>query len=493
MIVLKNLILRSYQRAIFESAAKANTLVVLPTGLGKTAIAIALVAARLTELGGKALVLAPTKPLAAQHLKSFRAHLELEPDAISLLTGAIPLSKRAELWFSSKVIIATPQTVVSELRAGRSRLRDVVVLVIDECHHSRQRYANTVIARRYLAEAASPRILALTASPGGESARIAEIKENLGIEAIEIRSHSDPDVAAYVQPRETIYINVELGKELCALRDGFRRLYLESVRELRKFGLTKPSSGVTKREILELQSRLVAMRTPASYYGLSIASRALKLSHAIELLETQSVTALKAYLERLAQDNSRAAAGLLSNPSFRALSNAVSSLSGSLHPKQAALSKLVLEQLSAKPGRKALVFVNFRQTVDELVELLSTLPGISPAKLIGQREGMSQRQQLAVLEAFATGQYNVLVATSIGEEGLDIVDVPIAIFYDSVPSEIRAIQRSGRVGRLRPGRIYFLLTRNSRDQAYHWAARRKESKMKSTLRSMGQALRGKRW
>ena len=62
---------RTYQFSIAMRALDGNTLVVIPTGLGKTAIALIVAASRLYSTGGKVLMLAPTKPLVEQHLRYF--------------------------------------------------------------------------------------------------------------------------------------------------------------------------------------------------------------------------------------------------------------------------------------------------------------------------------------------------------------------------------------------------------------------------------------
>ena len=103
---------------------------------------------------------------------------------------------------------------------------------------------------------------------------------------------------------------------------------------------------------------------------------------------------------------------------------------------------------------------------------------------MGQKEGLTQKEQIKRIEDFSSGVYNILVGTSISEEGLHISNADHAIFYEPTPSEIRDIQRRGRVGRLTNGKVTVLITKNTRDQAYYWVAKRKEQKMKKTLYKM---------
>ena len=109
---------------------------------------------------------------------------------------------------------------------------------------------------------------------------------------------------------------------------------------------------------------------------------------------------------------------------------------------------------------------------------------VRAAKLVGQKEGLSQKEQMQIIQDFEDKKYNCLVATSIGEEGLSLEAADLAIFYEPVASEIRTIQRKGRVGRTKEGKIIALITKNTRDEAYYWVAKRKENVMKETLSKM---------
>ena len=78
----------------------------------------------------------------------------------------------------------------------------------------------------------------------------------------------------------------------------------------------------------------------------------------------------------------------------------------------------------------------------------------------------------------------MLVASSIGEEGLDIPAVDSVVFYEPIPSEIRSIQRRGRAGRFKEGEIIILVTRGTRDEYYHWSSFNREKRMKHIITSM---------
>jgi len=152
------------------------------------------------------------------------------------------------------------------------------------------------------------------------------------------------------------------------------------------------------------------------------------------------------------------------------------------HPKINKLKEIIANELNLDPNIKIIVFANFRNTVHEIVNELKAVVNVRPGFLLGQKEGITQKHQIETIKKFEDNTFNVLIATSIAEEGIDIKGgAKLAIFYDSVPSEIRNIQRKGRVGRLDTGKIIFLMTKDSRDIAYFWTSKRKEKKMKNII------------
>ena len=131
---------------------------------------------------------------------------------------------------------------------------------------------------------------------------------------------------------------------------------------------------------------------------------------------------------------------------------------------------------------KFIIFSEIRHTASLIVEKLDKVNGAKPVRFVGQgsREGdkgMTQKQQKAILDQFRNGDYNILVATSVGEEGLDIPSTDAVIFYEPVSSAIRLIQRRGRTGRNRPGEVFIFVTLGSRDEAALWSSRGKEQQM----------------
>ncbi|MBM3303467.1 MAG: DEAD/DEAH box helicase [Candidatus Aenigmarchaeota archaeon] len=486
---------RLYQANILHEALHKNMLVVLPTGMGKTPIAILLAAQRLEKFpGSRALVLAPTRPLVNQHYKSFLRFMNIDPDRFCVVTGFVKPDEREQLYREKQLVFATPQTAQNDIENNRLNLADFSLLVTDEAHHSVGGYSYPFVAKFYLEHARHPRLLGLTASPGGTREKIREICANLGIEAVEIRTEHDADVAPYVQDKEVDWEYVELPESFLKIKSLIEGLLGRRVESLRKLRLVR-FAKVSKKELLRVQGELMKRLRKGdrrAFMGLSSVTQAIKLDHALGLLESQGLPALESYWAKLRKAENRNDKALSGNPDIRAAMLLTNELleQGSTHPKMAKLCSIVHQELARNKDSKIIVFASFRDTVKEVVSALSRVSGARPVMLVGQRttsrsgcqsEGLTQKEQLQRIEEFNEGGYNIIVGTSISEEGLDIKSMDMAIFYEPVPSEIRTIQRRGRVGRHKLGRIIVLITRGTRDEAYFWAARAKEKEMHKTL------------
>ncbi len=476
---------RLYQETILESAVKHNLLCVLPTGLGKTAIAVILSAYRFDAYpNSKIMILAPTKPLTEQHFKTFKEVMNLPESDFVLITGQIKPEKRMDLYQKAKLIFATPQTVKNDLENKRLSLEDVSLLVFDEAHHAVGDYAYPYIAKKYMEEAKHIRILGLTASPGGTKEKIKEIMKNLGIEKAEIRTENDYDVRPWVKEKRIEWVSVELPSSFDTIRSYLKKSLEERIESLRKIGFSKPSRLVTRRDLLELQKTLQGKAHGRSkYWGIVVASQAIKIEYALTLLETQGITSLHRYLKKLSSDGSKSSKSLMNDDTIKHVMSITSKLraKGYTHPKMSKLCEIISNQLCKTPNSKIIIFANYRDMVKQIVNVLSNIENARPIEFMGQREGITQKEQKRRIQDFKDGKYNILVTTSVGEEGIDIPEMELAIFYEPVPSEIRLIQRRGRVGRTKVGRIIILLTKRTRDEAYYWTAHKKEKVMKKTL------------
>ncbi|MFH0860992.1 MAG: DEAD/DEAH box helicase [Candidatus Altiarchaeota archaeon] len=479
---------REYQERIFSNALEKNTLVVLPTGLGKTIVALLVAVARVSEFPqDKVLFLAPTKPLAVQHKRTFDENL-VEADT-ALLTGTVPIAQRKKLYWAAQFVFATPQTIENDFLRGLS-LKDYSLIIFDEAHRASGDYSYVRIARKYMSERSKSLILALTASPSSQKEKIDEICANLFIEQIEAKTETDVDVRPYVQETRVEWVGVVLPEEFKRLKEILESILRDDVRMLKVLGYLESAElkKINKRILLKIQSEIRGEITDGadSYGAASVVASALKVNHALELLETQGVSALHHYLERLSKQKSKAVGKLLSDPRFTKVRLHVQSLedSGVEHPK---LGKL-LEIVQNYKGKRVLVFTQYRDSVEKIVKTLAD-SGLSVHEFVGQaardyKRGMTQKKQVEILENFRDGLYDVLVATSVAEEGLDIPKVDLVVFYEPIPSEIRSIQRRGRTGRSEAGEVKVLISKGTRDEGYLWAAYHKEKKMSNLVKGL---------
>ncbi|HUU79178.1 MAG TPA: DEAD/DEAH box helicase [candidate division Zixibacteria bacterium] len=494
---------RLYQQTIFASSLKSNTLVVLPTGLGKTIILALLTARRMEQYPQSfILILAPTKPLVEQHLKTFRNVINVIEDEIVMLSGDILPEKRRKLWKQGQIIIATPQVVENDLLAGRLNLQNCSLLGVDEAHRAVGDYAYVYVAKQYLKTSSRPLIFAITASPGSDQSKIQHVCDNLSIKNIETRMESSHDVKQYVQKTDVEWVHVELPKKFQRIKILLDKSLSFKLKELKRLGWIESSSvNINRRDLLKLPPLITKQfdqtENPTELYtALGLVGSSIRLTHALELLETQGITSLIKYFEKMHKEGksskgTRTLLSLLSEDALVISFDIAKQLQneGIEHPKIPELEKYVGDSIENSPDSKILVFTQYRNSAKLLADILNKISNIRASRFVGQTsksgdKGFSQKEQLKIMQQFRDGELNCLVATSVGEEGLDVSECDLVVFYDCVPSAIRNIQRRGRTGRKREGRVIVLITKGTRDEGYFWASRHKERQMKQNLREL---------
>ena len=483
---------RRYQLELADAAADDHTLVCLPTGLGKTTVSLLVTAERLHEVGGKALFLAPTKPLVQQHADFYREALTIPDDEIVVFTGDVKPDDRAAVWNDARIVIATPQVVENDLVGNRISLRDVTHLTFDECHRATGDYAYVYIAERYHADAEHPLVTGMSASPGGDTEAIETVCENLGLRNVEVMTEEDADVDEYTHDTDVRWEQVTLPDEVLAIRDALNEVITDRLATLKQLGVTdKTSPDLSQRDLNEMRGKLKQMMDndqSDGYKGMSTHAEVMKLRRATELVETQSVESVRRYFERQREaarssGASKASQRMVADPKVREAMRQAESFDG-LHPKFSKARILLAETLGINGGERAILFTESRDTAEALVEFLST--SFDVRKFVGQgdkegSDGMSQKQQQQTLQEFKDGEFEVLVSTSVAEEGLDVPEVDLVCFYEPVPTAIRSIQRKGRTGRQAEGQVVVLMAEDTRDEAFFWISRRREKKMNNQL------------
>lgn len=472
---------KQYQLDIARECLNANTAVILPTGLGKTIIAFLVMA---EFIGKKILFLAPTRPLVQQNHDSILKYMSIGKEDICMLTGHLGANKRKDLWNKKKIIVSTPQTISNDLNNSLYSL-DARLIIFDEMHKAVGNYAYVNIA-----EKADSRILGLTASPGSNRKKVREIMKTLKIEKIEARTRQDPDVSSYVKDIDVKWMSTDLPKEFIEIRNIIKDFYFEKITKMRRIGLLryKKPEHISKKDLLQVPEYIKKFRGRRKIFAYAAylnQMQALQAYHSLELLETQGIRPFLKYIDKLKGEK---------NLKFiNAITEAInlSHECRTEHPKIYTMTKEIDLQLKQKPSSLIIIFTQFRSTIEIISEKLDDI-SVRYERFVGQSskesKGLSQKQQKEIIKNFKDRKFNVLIATSVAEEGIDIPDVDLVLFYEPIASEIRAIQRKGRTGRSSIGKVLILYTKDTKDEAFLHAQIKKEKKMEKLVRYMSKNL-----
>lgn len=488
---------REYQISLFKEAIKRNTLIVLPTGLGKTIIAALVADHVIRKENEKVIFLAPTRPLISQHYDTLKKLLDLDENEISKFTGEVDNEDRLLKWVTSRVVVSTPQVVLNDMRNGLFNIAKYGLIVFDEAHRATGNYAYVEIARNFL-DARSKLILGITASPGGDREKLDEITEVLGIEAVRIKSENDPDVRSYMGGIDLKVTKLELPEYIREVASILRRVIDRLSDKIKPAGIMAP--GRFSRSLLASKIGEVIQRAkngePNLFSVVTYISAAIRIDYLLEYLESQGVEIAWDYVNEILNSDEKTlkktASIVTKMPEFNQFMVRLKDLMDQKldNPKMRTVLQMCEDQISDNPESRVIVFTHYRKTSDLLATYLSGKSSLlRPVRFIGQAsksgdEGLKQKDQDILLQKFRSNVYNVLVATSVAEEGLDIPATDLVIFFEPVPSEIRSIQRRGRTGRTHAGSVRILMYEGTRDAGYYYSAIRKESRMKKNIQKL---------
>ncbi|TKA83789.1 hypothetical protein B0A55_00054 [Friedmanniomyces simplex] len=499
--------IRDYQYNIVSRSLFHNTLVALPTGLGKTFIAatVMLTYYRWTT-SAQIIFMAPTKPLIAQQMDACYHIVGISRHDTVLMTGETTPGVRADEWLEKRVFFMTPQTVINDLKTGICDPKKVVLVVVDEAHKATGAYAYTEVIAFLRRFNSSFRVLALTATPGSTVEAVQAVIDHLGIARVELRTEQSLDIRPYTHEKQT---DVEIfdyidEQELImehmsnAVRPVLQKLNTQNAywskdpMQLNAFGLQQARAKWAQSDA----GRKAPMPVKGMVQG--IFSALSSLAHGIGLLKFHgigpfygSVHKFRAEVES-GNNKGKNAKEIVQHGDYVKMMNRMDGWMHNKdfigHPKLQYLREVVLNHfLDAGEGAvggsdavppsatRVMVFASFRDSTEEICRVLRRNdPMIRPHVFVGQAgsatsEGMNQRKQNEVIQDFKAGKFNTLVATSIGEEGLDIGDVDLIVCYDASSSPIRMLQRIGRTGRKRVGKVVLLLMRGKEEKDYEKA------------------------
>ena len=468
---------RDYQINLANQAMNENCVVVLPTGLGKTTIALHVIAEYLSRESVGILFLAPTRVLVNQHFEFLKQNLTI--DDITLITGEDNVEKRTELW-NSRIICATPEVVRNDLNRKIITSQQFSLVIFDEVHRTTGDYAYSSIAEYF--ENSNTRLLGMTATLPSEQEKATEILTRLRISSVAERTEISPDVKPYIKETNTEWINVELPPELQSIQKLLKSALNERYDLLQKNGLP-----LNNQQSLSALLRLRPFVLSKSRKSAKPLFSGIRIHYALNILEAHGITPFLQFCKRAQAKKGAGVKDLFEiDPNFtKALSLAKEAKSNGIEHSKIPKLKEILDSV---PG-KALIFTSYRDSVDMIHTQLNDM-GISAGILIGKAgdTGLKQKKQIEVVQKFRDGEFQVLVATRVGEEGLDIAEVNQVIFYDNVPSSIRFIQRRGRTGRKDTGKLVVLIAKDTIDETYYWIGKRKISAAKSMGSKMTKVL-----
>jgi Fanconi anemia group M protein len=539
-----SLAFRQYQQDIVLKSLYRNSLVVIPTSLGKTIIALLIcLDILLNWKNSKILILAPTRPLVFQHFNLFKKYTPLTNQYVAL-TGKTAPEIRKVLWNSSgiRVYFATPELVNNDLCNNFLNKDDFYLIVYDEAHRAVKDYSYTHISSQFYNNADnknSPLVIGLSASPGHTEDKIKEICANLFIEQIVSKEERDDDVFPYVYDTNIEYHRVILDNYHREISAILTSMIYDNINWLIKNKLLKKkrANSVYKKDLLSLKDYITSKLDPKApnlflITALRYQSLSMILLYCRDLIESQGAFALRKFLNNSKENSTNKSYNhLFLDTRLQQIEEILNKNTGQTAPKltkllsiidqflksevmdvfdhkkntwpefsqNSAINRSIREErlpiaqsISSIAQKKVLVFSQYRDTLEEITVFLEE-NGIRCRGFYGQSsrhgiKGLSQDKQLSILNDFREGKFPVLVATSVAEEGLNIPNVDLVLFYEPVPSEIRFIQRKGRTGRFSNGKVVILVSEDSIDVKYLEASKRKLFKMQSSLQNTNFSL-----
>jgi ERCC4-related helicase len=543
----RSILFRQYQNTVLQKTLYKNSLIVVPTSLGKTIITLLICIDILFNWRkSKILILAPSRPLVHQHLDLFKRFTKLGNICFAL-TGKISPNIRKTIWKSRsiRVYFATPELVRNDLDNNLLKKDEFYLVVFDESHRAVKDYSYTSISKKFYSNNDFnniPMFLALSASPGSNKEKIQEICSNLYIEQIIVKSEDDGDVLPYVYNIDVKHRYVDLDGKHKEISSILQSLIDDKIKWLidNNFIKKKKIENVYRKDLLNLSECLKSEITNSDnknfflYAALKYQSMSMILLYCRDLVESQGSFSLKKFFNQFEGGDvpTRTYQELLSDPRIQKVLEMLKKDKILFsHPKLLDLLSIVKEFLYSNRGtvsntnadyaddkdytniktndgikesnshsnsnlntlhlnekKKILIFSQYRDTLEEITNLLNE-HNIQSKGFYGQsnkkdQKGLNQDKQLSILADFKKGIFPVLVATSVAEEGLDIPNVDLVIFYEPVPSEIRFIQRKGRTGRFSDGKVVVLVANNSIDSKYLEIVQKKIIKMKHILKDI---------
>jgi len=461
---------RGYQDRLSSVCLNQNCLIIAPTGLGKTIIASLFIAKSLMgDEKRRYLMIAPTRVLVGQHAKTLQEVLDIDAKRISEITGEDNLEERKKKW-NKDVVVATAEVALSDFEKGILKLEDFYSIIFDEAHHAIGNHPYSLLGRNALIKNPKIRVIGFTASPPIEYEDREQMLSALNIEHIEKVTENSSEIRSYFLGSKIEVVKIKLTPALTKIRKDIMEVISVIKNDLIKKGILPNQQIISLKELLKLGRKELSSEDRSKITSL------IRLYHCQEIIESYGIEPFISFCDKIFLKKGKSATELKNSINFKAAYETAKSMLvvGEEHPKVVELRK-VLSNMSLKD--RVIVFTNYKDTAKMLYEKALSW-GLEADFLIGKRGELSQSQkeQLETLTRLNKGEKKILFATRVGEEGLDIIECNLVIFYDSVSDAIRFIQRKGRTGRKKKGRVIALITEGTREEVMFWVGKKRMKK-----------------
>uniref|UniRef100_A0A7N6BC93 RNA helicase n=1 Tax=Anabas testudineus TaxID=64144 RepID=A0A7N6BC93_ANATE len=491
-----NIVLRDYQEDVARPALEGkNIIICLPTGSGKTRVAVYITKQHLDSRraegrSGKVVVLVNKVPLVEQHYSAeFLPYLK-QNYKVERVSGDSQLKiSFTEIVKKNDVVICTAQILENYLERDNKgedegvKLSDLTLIVIDECHHTQKGGVYNHIMMRYLKQKHSnirlkkqqkepvplPQILGLTASPGvGGATKMEKAEEHIlricaNLDASKIMTRSLGEYKK--EPMKTTML-VEDRKE-----DPFGDVIKKIMNAIHDHAQLTPTCDLGSQNYEQWVVQLEAKAAKEEDQNVRVCTahlrqynEGLNLSNTIRMCDAFSF--LNQYYEEEMKkktlpdqehtiqitDTERFLFSL-----FKGIKCKLQKLAENPEYENDSLSKLrtkILQEFSSRKEARGIIFTKTRRSAIALSQWIQENPkfadiGVKASYVIGGGDQsvvkpMTSAEQRDVLNKFRTGKVNLLIATTVAEEGLDIAACNFVIRYGLVTNEIAMIQAKGR-------------------------------------------------
>lgn len=464
---------REYQFEIVEECFRQNTLVCLPTGSGKTLIAaVVIMNFRRWYPKGKIIFMAPFRTLVNQQIDACMSKTDIKEEDVCILTGTTFSGNRSQLWEEKSIFFCTPQIVQNDISKKILNPCSICLIIFDEAHHASGSYAYVNVVRMIASYSSQFRVIGLSATPGNDVDKIQAVIYNLMISKIIYKDEEDVEIAKYQHKTNVEIVKVPLGNDESKLEDYLCKCLTTFAEPLAEKGYIKLSSspkwmthGIVWRAMDQFKNNNNRFQIPNFFKIIDNFGTLLSLAIMQEKLTKYGATLLnesiKDYIKKKKETECKKK--LVSMPAFQQLQRDCETSKNVSHPKLAKLSEILGDFYSENSNSRAIVFTKYREAALAIVECLKKVKGVKASIFIGKSDtrknhGLDETTQIEILSLFKHGNINCIVATSVAEEGLDIGEVDLIICYDTSSSPLTTVQRMGRTGRKRSGRVIFLMS-----------------------------------